>query len=200
MNAKQLLFTLQLLHRYISNCGRPIKFLTLCINFALFPMKIKSCRSILEMQKIAPEMKSIQDRYKKYSMTDPRRKNMQTEMAELYEKHGINPMVAAFWGAVCQCSCKMPIWWSLWRVLTGAIELRHAPWIFWIRDLSIRDPYYILPILMAITMYTMTKMIASVSGHRSGAAKDDGMLMPLMFAALLFQLCERPESLLCSRA
>jgi YidC/Oxa1 family membrane protein insertase len=181
--AKPLLFALQWLHRYISNWGWAIIVLTLCINFALFPLKMKSWRSMQEMQKIAPEMKSIQERYKKYSMTDPRRKNMQTEMAELYEKHGINPMVQL--GGCLPMLVQMPVLWALWRVLTGAIELRHSPWIFWIHDLSIRDPYYILPILMAITMYLMTKMTPQ-SAAIDPAQQKMMALMPLMFAAFFF--------------
>ena len=90
--AKPLLFALQWLHRYIPNWGWAIVALTLVINFAVFPLKMKSWRSMQDMQKIAPEMKQIQDKYKKYSMTDPRKKGMQDEMAELYQRHGINPM------------------------------------------------------------------------------------------------------------
>src|ERR1017187_5913178 len=177
---KPLLFALQWLHRYIPNWGWAIIVLTLCINFALFPLKMKSWRS---MQKVAPEMRAIQDRYKKYSMTDPRRKNMQTEMAEVYQKHGINPMAQL--GGCLPMLFQMPVWYSLWRVLTGAIELRHAPWMLWIHDLSVRDPYYILPVAMAITMYLMTKMTPQ-SAAIDPAQQKMMSLMPLMFAAIFF--------------
>jgi YidC/Oxa1 family membrane protein insertase len=180
---KPLLFALQWLHRYITNWGWAIVVLTLAINFALFPLKMKSWRSMQEMQKVAPEMRAIQDRYKKYSMTDPRRKNMQTEMAEVYQKHGINPMAQL--GGCLPMLFQMPVWYALWRVLTGAIELRHAPWIGWIHDLSVRDPYYILPITMAITMYLMTKMTPQ-SAAIDPAQQKMMSLMPLMFAAIFF--------------
>ena len=180
---KPLLFALQWLHRYIPNWGWAIIVLTLCINFALFPLKMKSWRSMQEMQKVAPEMRAIQDRYKKYSMTDPRRKNMQTEMAEVYQKHGINPMAQL--GGCLPMLFQMPVWYSLWRVLTGAIELRHAPWMLWIHDLSVRDPYYILPVAMAITMYLMTKMTPQ-SAAIDPAQQKMMSLMPLMFAAIFF--------------
>ena len=101
--AKPLLFALQWLHRYIPNWGWAIVVLTLAINFAVFPLKMKSWRSMQEMQKIAPEMRQIQDKYKKYSMTDPRKKGMQEEMAELYQRHGINPWP---WAAACRCCCR----------------------------------------------------------------------------------------------
>ncbi len=181
--SKGLLFALQWLHRYISNWGWAIVILTLVINFAVFPLKMKSWRSMQEMQKVAPEMRSIQDRYKKYSMTDPRRKKMQEEIAELYQHHGINPLASL--GGCVPMLVQMPIWWALWRVLTGAIELRHAPWIFWIRDLSVRDPYYILPIAMAITMYLMTKMTPQTAAV-DPAQQKMMTLMPLMFAAFFF--------------
>ena len=181
--SKALLFALQWLHRYVSNWGWAIVILTLAINFAVFPLKMKSWRSMQEMQKVAPEMRSIQDRYKKYSMTDPRRKKMQEEIAELYQRHGINPLASL--GGCLPMLVQMPIWWALWRVLTGAIELRHAAWIGWIHDLSVRDPYYILPIAMAITMYLMTKMTPQTAAV-DPAQQRMMTLMPLMFAAFFF--------------
>jgi len=181
--AKPLLFALQWLHRYIPNWGWAIVALTLVINFAVFPLKMKSWRSMQDMQKIAPEMRQIQDKYKKYSMSDPRKKGMQDEMAQLYQRHGINPMAQL--GGCLPMLLQMPIWWALWRVLTGAIELRHAPWVFWIQDLSVKDPFYILPIAMAITMYLMTKMTPQ-SAAVDPAQQKMMRLMPLMFAAIFF--------------
>ncbi len=181
--AKPLLFALQWLHRYIPNWGWAIVVLTLVINFAVFPLKMKSWRSMQQMQKIAPEMRAITDKYKKYSMTDPRKKGQQDEMAELYQRHGINPMAQL--GGCLPMLLQMPIWWALWRVLTGAIELRHAPWVFWIRDLSVKDPFYILPVAMAITMYLMTKMTPQ-SAAVDPAQQKMMRLMPLMFAAIFF--------------
>ncbi len=181
--AKALLFALQWLHRYIPNWGWAIIVLTLVINFALFPLKVKSFSSMKEMQKLAPEMRAIQDRYKKYSMTDPRRRKMQEEMNELYQKHGVNPLSQL--GGCLPMVVQLPVWWSLWRVLTGAIELRHAPWILWIHDLSVRDPYYILPIAMAITMYLMTKMTPQNAAIDPSQQKMMA-LMPLAFALFFF--------------
>jgi YidC/Oxa1 family membrane protein insertase len=180
---KPLLFALQWLNRYISNWGWDIVVLTLVINIAVFPLKMKSWRSMQAMQKLAPEMRQIQDKYKKYSMTDPRKKGMQDEMAELYQRHGINPL--AQMGGCLPMLLQMPIWYALWRVLTGAIELRHAPFVFWIHDLSAKDPYYILPIAMAITMYLMTKMTPQ-SAAVDPAQQKMLSFMPLMFAAIFF--------------
>jgi YidC/Oxa1 family membrane protein insertase len=180
---KPLLFALQWLNRYISNWGWDIVVLTLVINIAVFPLKMKSWRSMQAMQTLAPEMRQIQDKYKKYSMTDPRKKGMQDEMAELYQRHGINPL--AQMGGCLPMLLQMPIWYALWRVLTGAIELRHAPFVFWIHDLSAKDPYYVLPIAMAITMYLMTKMTPQ-SAAVDPAQQKMLSFMPLMFAAIFF--------------
>jgi len=179
--AKPLLFFLQWLYRYIPNYGWVIVVLTLIINFALFPLRMTSWRSMQKMQKVAPEIRSIQDRYKKYGMTDPRKRKMNEEVMAVYQREGINPM-----GSCLPMLLQMPIWWALWRTLIGAIELRHAPWILWIHDLSAKDPYYILPIAMAITMYLMTKMTPQVA--TDPAQQKMTMWMPLMFAAFFFTL------------
>jgi len=183
--AKPLLFALQWLHRYITNWGWSIVVLTLAINLALFPLKMKSWRSMQQMQKIAPEMRAINDRYKKYSMTDPRRKKMQEETMELYAKHGINPM--AQMSGCLPMLVQMPFLYAFYRVLSGAIELRHAPWVLWIHDLSAKDPYYILPIAMAVTSYLMTKTMPQ-SPAVDPAQQKLMSLMPLMLIFIFFQL------------
>jgi YidC/Oxa1 family membrane protein insertase len=179
--AKPLLFILQWLHRYIPNWGWAIVVLTLVINFALFPLKFKSQRSMQRMAKVAPEIRSIQDRYKKYSMSDPRKRKMNEEVMAIYQREGINPV-----GGCLPMLPQLPIWWALWRVLNGAIELRHAPWLGWIHDLSAKDPYYILPVLMAILMYLSTKMTPQTSVDPSQQRMMS--LMPLMMAAFFFNL------------
>ena len=179
--AKPLLYSLRWLHRYIPNYGWAIIVLTIVINTALFPLKMKSWRSMQKMQKVAPEIRSIQDRYKKYSFKDPRKRKMNEEVMAIYNREGINPM-----GSCIPMLFQMPIWWALWRVLNGAIELRHAPWLGWIHDLSAKDPYYILPILMAITMYLMTKMTPQTTVDPTQQRMMT--LMPLMFAVFFFSL------------
>jgi YidC/Oxa1 family membrane protein insertase len=182
--SKALLFALQWLHRYIPNWGWAIVVLTLLINTAVFPLKMKSYRSMQEMQKIAPEMRQIQDKYKKYSMTDPRKKGMQEEILALQQRHGISPFAQL--GGCLPMLLQMPIWWALWRVLTGAIELRHAPWILWVHDLSVKDPYYVLPIAMAIAMYASTAMTPQTAAI-DPAQQKMMRLMPLMFVAFFFR-------------
>jgi YidC/Oxa1 family membrane protein insertase len=179
--AKPLLWILQTIHTKVPNYGWCIVLLTLVINFAMFPLKMKSWRSMQKMQKVGPEIRQIQDRYKKYSMSDPRKKKMNEEVMAIYSREGINPM-----GSCLPMVFQMPIWWALWRVLNGAIELRHAPWMFWIHDLSAKDPYYILPIGMAIMMYLMSKMTPQTT--TDPAQQKMLAFMPLMFGFFFFNL------------
>jgi YidC/Oxa1 family membrane protein insertase len=179
--AKPLLWILQELHTKVPNWGWCIVLMTLVINVAMFPLKMKSWRSMQKMQKVAPEIRQIQDRYKKYSMSDPRKKKMNEEVMAVYSREGINPM-----GSCLPMVFQMPIWWALWRVLGGAIELRHAPWILWIHDLSAMDPYYILPIGMTIMMYLMTKMTPQTSVDPT--QQKMMTLMPLMMGFIFFRL------------
>jgi len=183
--AKPLFEILKWIHRYIPNYGWAIVVLTLVINIAMFPLKMKSWRSMQQMQKIAPEMRQIQDRYKKYSFNDPRKRKMQDEMTELYQRHGISPMTQL--GGCLPMLLQMPIWIALWRVLNGAIELRHAAWMGWIHDLSAADPYYILPVSMTIAMYLMTKMTPTPAGVDPAQQKMMA-LMPLMMLFFFYKM------------
>ena len=188
--AKPLLFALQWLHRYIPNWGWAIVALTLVINFAVFPLKMKSWRSMQDMQKLAPEMRAISDKYKKYSMTDPRKKGQQEEMAELYQRHGINPMAQL--GGCVPMLIQMPIWWALWRVLTGAIELRHAP----VRFLD-SGSFGQRPLLHFAGRHGHHHVFddqddAAIRGHRSVAAENDEAYAADVRGDL-FHLCKRLE-------
>ena len=144
---------LKWLHDYIPNWGWAIVVLTIVINMVLFPLRISSYKSSLKMQRVAPEIKQIQEKYKKYKMNDPRKAEQNKEIMAVYSREGINPV-----GGCLPSLLQMPIWFALWRALQGTIELRHAPWFGWITDLSAKDPYYVLPILMGVSMYLATKM------------------------------------------
>ena len=151
--AEPLFYSLMWLHRYVSNYGWAIVLITVAINMVMFPLKVKSMRAMQKMQKVAPEVKAIQEKYKKYSMRDPRKAEMNKEVMAVYSREGINPL-GSCWPTLIQ----MPIWFGLYRMLANTIELRHTPWFGWIHDLSAHDPYFILPIVMAISMYFMQKM------------------------------------------
>ncbi|HEV2288169.1 MAG TPA: membrane protein insertase YidC [Candidatus Acidoferrales bacterium] len=177
--AKPLLWTLNWIYKYVPNYGWAIVLLTIVINMALFPLKIKGWQSTKRMQKAMPRIKALQEKYKKYSLRDPRRREMQEEMSAIYKEEGANPISGCLPQLV-----QFPIWFALYRMLQYSIELRHAPWIGWIHDLSARDPYYILPILMTAAMYFMTKMTPTPTVDP--AQQKMMALMPLAFGFLFF--------------
>ena len=150
--ADPLFHGLKWLHKYMPNWGWDIVVLTLIINMLLFPLRISSYKTQLKMQRVGPEIKQIQEKYKKYSMRDPRKAEMNKEVMAVYAREKINPVGGCF-----QMFLQMPIWFGLNTALRYAIELRHAPWL-WIIDLSAKDPYYILPVLMGASMYFVSKM------------------------------------------
>jgi YidC/Oxa1 family membrane protein insertase len=182
--AKPLLELLKWTYKYVPNYGWCVILMTLVISLILFPLKVKGWRSMQRMQKVAPEVRSIQDRYKKYSMRDPRRKGMNEEIMAVYQREGINPMAM---GGCLPTLVQLPILYGLYDMLEVSIELRHAPWIGWIHDLSARDPYYILPIIVTITMYYMTKMTPTPA---MGDPAQQKMMkfMPLAFGFFFFML------------
>jgi YidC/Oxa1 family membrane protein insertase len=186
--AEPLFHALKWLHVYIPNWGWAIVVLTLLINMLLFPLRISGYKTTLKMQRVAPEIKAIQDRYKKYSMRDPRKAEMQKEVMAVYSREGINPV-----GGCVPQLLQFPIWIGLYRALQGTIELRHAPWFGWIRDLSAKDPYYILPVLMGAFMYLASKMtpMAPATDPQQQAMMK---IMPLGMA-VMFMVIPYPSGL-----
>src|ERR1700740_2436560 len=111
------------MNHYIPNSGWAIVLMTIAINMVMFPLKVKSMRAMQKMQKVAPEIKSIQEKYKKYSMRHPCKAEMNKEVMAVYSREGINPL-GSCWPMLIQ----MPIWMGLYAMLAYTIELRHAPW------------------------------------------------------------------------
>ncbi len=140
--AKPLMLALLFVHSYVGNFGWSIILLTAFIGFVLFPLRLKQQISMQKMQKIQPQMRTLQDKYKKLKANDPKRVEVQAQMMNIYKEHGINPMSGCL-----PLLLQMPFLWAFYTMLRVSIELRQAPWIFWIRDLSVYDKYYILPIL-----------------------------------------------------
>ena len=156
--ADPLFHMLKWLHKYVPNWGWDIVVLTLVINMALFPLRISSYKTTMKMQRVGPEIKAIQERYKKYKLNDPRKAEMNKEVMAVYSREGINPAGGCF-----QMFLQMPIWFGLNNALRFAIEMRHARWFGWITDLSARDPYYVLPVMMGLSMYLVSKMTPMTS-------------------------------------
>jgi YidC/Oxa1 family membrane protein insertase len=158
---------------WIPNWGWAIAFLTFVITMVLLPLRISSMKSSLRMQRIQPQIKAITEKYKRYSITDPRRAEMQKEMSALYKKEGVNPIGGCF-----PLLLQMPFLIAFYSMLNNAIELRHATWL-WIHDLSAPDPWHILPILIVIAMYVQQKS-APQAGMDPAQQKILTFMGPLM--------------------
>ena len=136
----------------VANWGWAIALQTLIINLVLLPLRITQMKSALKMQKIQPQAKAIQEKYKKYSLRDPRKAEMNTEIAALYKREGVNPA-----GGCLPLLIQMPFLFAYYSMLGAALDLRHAPWL-WIRDLSSPDPMYLLPACVVVTMFLVQRM------------------------------------------
>jgi YidC/Oxa1 family membrane protein insertase len=173
--ADPLFHGLKWIYKYVPNWGWAIVVLTLVINMVLFPLRISSYKTTLKMQRVAPEIKQIQDRFKKYKINDPRKAEMNKEVMAVYQREGVNPV-----GGCIPMLLQMPIWFGLNRALSYAIELRHTKWL-WIQDLASRDPYYALPVLMGVSMYLVSKMTPVTS-------TDPQQQMMMKFMPITFSL------------
>jgi len=145
--SKPLFRVLYWLDNHIGNWGWSIIILTLLIKLLLFPLSYKGMMSMQKLKDLAPKMKEIKERYK----DDSQKMNM--KMMELYKKHGANPM-----GGCLPMLLQIPVFFALYRVFLNAVELQGAPWILWISDLSQKDPYFVLPILMGASMWFQQKI------------------------------------------
>jgi YidC/Oxa1 family membrane protein insertase len=172
--AEPLFHGLKWLHKYIHGYGWAIIVLTLVINMLLFPLRISSYKTTLKMQRVGPEIKAIQERYKKYKLNDPKKQEMNKEVMAIYSREGINPVGGCF-----QMFLQMPIWFGLNSALRGSIELRHAQWL-WINDLAAKDPYYILPVVVGVSMYLVSKMTPMTAADPQ--QQQMMKIMPIMFA------------------
>ncbi|MBA3885122.1 MAG: membrane protein insertase YidC [Acidobacteria bacterium] len=170
-----LLRSLNWIHGYVGNYGWSIIILTAIINIMMFPLRHKSVVSMRKMQEIQPEVKAIQERYSKLKVTDPARSKMNAEMMNLYRERGVNPA-----SGCVPMLLTLPVLISFYSMLSVAIELRGAPFIGWITDLSRHDPWFITPVLMGATQFVQTKMTPSTADPTQQKVM---LLMPLMFMA-----------------
>ena len=165
----------------VHNWGWAIVIQTLIITIALLPLRITQMKSMLKMQRVAPQIKSIQEKYKKYSLRDPRKAAMNEEISALYKKEGVNPA-----GGCLPLLIQFPFLIAYYRMLGVALDLRHAHWL-WVSDLSARDPYFILPILMVVSMFAMQRMTPQ-AGMDPSQQKMMNWMMPLMMGFIFFNL------------
>ena len=148
-----LLVSLRWIYQYVHNYGVAIIILTFLISILLFPLRLKSMISAKKMQAVGPLVKEIQEKYRRYKKTDPKRAEMNQEIMAIYKSQGVNPL-----GGCLPMILQMPLLYAFWRLLMNSIELRQAPFFGWIHDLSLMDPYYILPVVMGVTMFISQKM------------------------------------------
>ena len=165
----------------VPNWGWAIVIQTLIINLALLPLRISQMKSMLKMQRVAPHIKSIQEKYKKYGMRDPRKQAMNEEIAAIYKKEGVNPA-----GGCLPLVIQMPFLFAYYRMLGVALDLRLAHWA-WVPDLSSPDPYHVLPIAVIITMLFMQRMTPQ-AGMDPAQQKMMNLFMPVMLGFISWNL------------
>ncbi len=145
--AKLLFLGLQFFHGIVGNWGWSIILLTILVKLILWPLSSKSYRSMAKMRVIAPEMQRMKEEFGEDRM------RFSQEMMALYKREQVNPLSGCL-----PLLLQMPIFLALYWVLMESVELRHAPWLAWIQDLSAMDPWFILPLLMGVTMYVQQSL------------------------------------------
>ncbi|WP_417788423.1 membrane protein insertase YidC [Stutzerimonas xanthomarina] len=145
--AQPIFWLLQNIHALLGNWGWSIIALTIVIKLAFFPLSAASYRSMARMRAVSPKMQALKEQF-----GDDRQK-MSQAMMELYKKEKINPL-----GGCLPIVVQMPVFLALYWVLLESVEMRQAPWMFWITDLSIKDPFFILPIIMGVTMFIQQQL------------------------------------------
>ncbi|MBW2452064.1 MAG: membrane protein insertase YidC [Deltaproteobacteria bacterium] len=168
--AKPLFYFLTFFYGYLKNYGLAIILLTIIIKLLFWPLTHKSYASMKAMQKLQPEMTKLRERFK----NDKERLNK--ELMELYKTHRVNPL-----GGCLPMLVQIPVFFALYKVLLDSIALRHAPFAFWITDLSAKDPFYITPVLMGASMFVQQKMTPTTADPTQAKIF---MMMPIIFTFL----------------
>lgn len=166
---------LQFFYKFAPNYGLSIILLTLLIRTITFPLQYKSFKSMKKLQLVQPELTKIREKFK----DDPQR--LQKESMELFKKSGANPI-----GGCLPLLLQMPVFFAFYKVLYGAVELVDAPFMLWIQDLSNKDPYYVLPVLMTIAMFLQQKLTPNTISDP--VQKKVMMFMPLIFGFIMKDL------------
>jgi YidC/Oxa1 family membrane protein insertase len=174
-----LMSLLRWVHSHLGNWGWSIVALTVLINLAMAPLRHYSVVNGIKMAKLSPEMRQIQDRYRKVPLMDPRRQQMQDEVSALYARHGMN-MGSQMMVGCLPLLLTMPFLFAFYRVLTVSVELRGASFL-WIADLAQKDPLFVTPVLMGASMFVMQRLTPTTLDP---AQQRIMTLMPLMLAGM----------------
>lgn len=172
--AKPLLWLLKFLNGFFHNFGVSIIFLTIIVRLLVLPFNVYSFKSMKAMQKIQPEMQRLRERFK----DDPQ--TMNREVMELMRRSKVNPL-----GGCLPMLLQLPVFIALYQVLGQSIELYQAPFMLWIHDLSSKDPYYVLPALMAVSMYVQQKITPTTMPPEQARIMQ---WLPLIFALMMVSL------------
>lgn len=148
--AKPMLHALKFFYGYIPNFGIGIIIITVVLKILFFPLTHKSYKSMKDMSKLQPKMAALKEKFKND------KDGLNKAVMELYREHKVNPL-----GGCLPMIVQIPVFFALYKALMFSIELRHAPFMLWITDLSDKDPYYITPLLMGVTMFIQQKMSPS---------------------------------------
>jgi len=171
--ARIFLVALLWINKYTHNFGWAIIVLTILIKIVLYPLQHKWMLSMKKIQKVQPKVEAIKARYKKARTDAEQRQRMNAETMKLYQQEGINPA-----GGCLPMLIQFPIFVGFYNLLAHAIQLRHAPFIGWIHDLSAKDPYYITPILMGVAMFVQQKITPATADP---AQRRMFYMMPVIF-------------------
>ena len=170
--AKPIFWLMEQIQKVLINWGWTIIVLTILIKLAFFPLSAASYRSMAKMKLVTPKMTAIRERHK----GDPQKMN--AAMMELYKTEKINPL-----GGCLPVIVQIPVFIALYWVLLASVEMRHAPWLGWIQDLSAPDPWYILPVVMAVSMFVQTKLNPTPPDPIQAKVM---MFMPIAFSVMFF--------------
>jgi len=179
--ARPLFIWLRWMNQFVHNWGWSIVLQTIVITLALLPLRFYQLKSALKMQRVQPQMKAIQEKYKKYSMRDPRKQEMNKEIADLYKRENVNPASGCL-----PLLIQMPFFIAYYKVLSTAIDLRQAHWL-WIHDLSAADPYFILTALVVVSFWITQKMTPQ-AGMDPAQQRMMNIMMPLMMGFFFFRM------------
>jgi YidC/Oxa1 family membrane protein insertase len=168
--AAPIFWALQAIHNLVGNWGWSIVALTVILKAIFFPLSAASYKSMAKMRMLTPRLAQLKERY----ADDKQRLNQ--EMMKLYQTEKVNPL-----GGCLPIVVQIPVFISLYWVLLGAVEMRGAPWILWIKDLASADPFYILPVIMIVSMFIQTKLNPTPPDPIQAKVM---MLMPLMFGVM----------------
>ncbi len=156
--AEIMLVITRYFHKLVPNWGVAIILLTILLKILFFPLTYSSTKSMSKMADVQPKVKALQAKYKKAKTDIAQRQAMNEEMMKLYKEHGINPA-----GGCLPLLIQLPVFWGVFRMLVAAVEFRHAPFALWLTDLSVKDAYYVTPVLMGITQFISQKMTPSTA-------------------------------------